>query len=185
MKGVIFTEFLEMVEGEFGFEIADKIVQEAELASGGVYTALGTYDHQEMVSMVVNLSQATEISVPKLLHAFGEHAFGQFSKSYGVFFEKATGTIDFLSRLENYIHVEVLKLYPDAELPRFEIHQPNPGILQMIYHSDRGLADFAEGLIAGCIKHFKEDVQLTREDLHENKTHTRFTLRLNPETASV
>jgi len=58
MKGMVFTEFLEMVEDQFGFTMADKIISEAELASGGVYTSVGTYHHQEMVALVVNLSKA-------------------------------------------------------------------------------------------------------------------------------
>ena len=38
MKGVVFTEFLEMVEDIFSPDIADQIVEEADLPSGGVYT---------------------------------------------------------------------------------------------------------------------------------------------------
>ena len=45
MKGVIFTEFLEMVESHFSPEMADRIITAARLPSGGAYTAVGTYDH--------------------------------------------------------------------------------------------------------------------------------------------
>ncbi|MEL7340130.1 MAG: heme NO-binding domain-containing protein, partial [Bacteroidota bacterium] len=55
MKGIVFTEFLEMVEDTFGFETADNIVSQAELPSGGVYTAVGTYPALEMVSLVGKL----------------------------------------------------------------------------------------------------------------------------------
>jgi len=44
MKGIIFTEFLEMVEDRFSPEIADRIIEAADLPSGGAYTAIGTYD---------------------------------------------------------------------------------------------------------------------------------------------
>ena len=52
MKGVVFTEFLEMVEDRFSPEMADRIIEGAELASGGVYTTVGTYDHGEMIQLV-------------------------------------------------------------------------------------------------------------------------------------
>ena len=47
MKGVVFTEFIEMVEDKFSADIADQIIEEADLPSGGVYTSVGTYDHAE------------------------------------------------------------------------------------------------------------------------------------------
>jgi Haem-NO-binding len=56
MKGVVFTEFLEMVEDRFSPEMADRIIEGAELASGGVYTTVGTYDHGEMIQLGVAVS---------------------------------------------------------------------------------------------------------------------------------
>jgi len=41
MKGIVFTEFLEMVENKFSPELADRIIEGAEVPSGGVYTAVG------------------------------------------------------------------------------------------------------------------------------------------------
>ncbi|MBT6440017.1 MAG: hypothetical protein HOK72_09965, partial [Flavobacteriales bacterium] len=52
MKGVVFTEFLELVEKEFGLEIVQRIIDECDLATGGVYTSVGTYSHKEMFKMV-------------------------------------------------------------------------------------------------------------------------------------
>ncbi len=57
MKGIVFTEFLEMVEAEFGLETADKIIMDSKLASNGAYTVVGTYDPSEMGQLVTNLSK--------------------------------------------------------------------------------------------------------------------------------
>lgn len=38
MKGIIFTEFLDMVEERFSIETAEEILEAANLASGGSYT---------------------------------------------------------------------------------------------------------------------------------------------------
>ena len=35
MKGVVFTEFLELVESEFGLEIADEMLEALESETGG------------------------------------------------------------------------------------------------------------------------------------------------------
>ncbi|MGH8473226.1 MAG: heme NO-binding domain-containing protein, partial [Gammaproteobacteria bacterium] len=56
-------------------------------------------------------------------------------------------------------------LYPDAELPGFECDASKPGRLILIYRSTRRLADLAEGLIQGCIEHFRETIHIQREDL--------------------
>ncbi len=52
MKGMVFTEFLEMVEDRFSPEIADRIITASDLRSGGAYTAVGTYEHSEMIQLV-------------------------------------------------------------------------------------------------------------------------------------
>ncbi len=176
MKGIVFTEFLEMVEDTFGFVAATAIVEQAKVPSGGAYTAVGTYPHSEMVSLLVALSSQTNIPIPELLHAFGRHLFPRFAAGYGAFFQNVTDSFAFLGSLENYIHVEVRKLYPDAELPRFESHRPTPDSLVMEYRSERGLADFAHGLIEGCLAHFGDDATVTREDLSAGGSHTRFVL---------
>ncbi len=56
MKGIVFTEFIEMVESKFGFDMMDDIIESANLPSGGIYTAVGTYDHTEMVQLVIEIS---------------------------------------------------------------------------------------------------------------------------------
>ena len=65
MKGMIFCEFLEMVEGSFGLAVMDEMVESSELPSGGIYTAVGTYDHQELITMVIRLSQITETPIAR------------------------------------------------------------------------------------------------------------------------
>ena len=87
MKGVVFTELLELVEEKFGDEIADQIIEESDLPSGGAYTAVGTYDHQEIFQLVTQLSAKTNAPVPTLVKAFGQHLFGRFYAGYPQFFE--------------------------------------------------------------------------------------------------
>lgn len=165
MKGMIFTEFIEMVEESFSLGMIDKIIEDAELPSGGAYTAVGTYHHSEMVQLVVNLSAETGIAIPTLLQLFGERLFQSFSVRYAHFLEHAPSAFDFLERLESYVHAEVQKLYPEAELPHFECIRPSANEMTMIYRSHRSFGDVAHGLIIGCFRYFEEEVQIQREDL--------------------
>lgn len=165
MKGMIFTEFLEMVETRFGPAMADRIIQAAQLPSGGAYTAVGTYDHGEIWRLAAELSKATELSIPDLLREFGEHLFGRLAIGFPRFFQGVSCAFDFLENLNGMIHVEVRKLYADAELPRFEVSERNGARMVMLYRSRRHFADLAEGLFRGCGRHFGEQIQIEREDL--------------------
>lgn len=66
MKGIVFTEFIEMVENRFSADMMDDILDAANTASGGAYTAVGTYDHGEMVALVSALSAHTGLSLKHL-----------------------------------------------------------------------------------------------------------------------
>jgi hypothetical protein len=165
MKGVVFTEFMELVEARMGLDMLDRIITEAQLPNDGAYTAVGTYDHAELVRLVQALSSASGMSVPQLIHLFGEHLFQRFSVQYKALFVDSRSAFDFLARIDDVIHVEVRKLYPDAELPAVPCERPSAEVLVMHYSSPRGFGDLAAGLIAGCIKHFGEDIRVTRTNL--------------------
>ena len=165
MKGLIFTEFLEMVESRHGLEMVDRLIQRSDLPSGGAYTSVGTYDHAELVRMIVELSAATSLPVKSLIRGFGIYLFMRLAAGYPAFFRGVDSTQEFLAHVEDHIHVEVLKLYPDAELPRVIYRRLDSGQCEVRYSSTRPFGDLAEGLILGCIEYFKQPLTLTREDL--------------------
>jgi hypothetical protein len=164
LKGIVFTEFLEMVENTVSEEVADRLLDECELESGGVYTSLGTYDHREMLTLVTHLSEISGTPVPDLVKVFGEYLLGRFVVQYPGFFQESHDSFDLLSKIENHIHVEVKKLYPQAELPTFDC-QSEGSTMILTYTSKRPFADLADGLIRGCCAHYGEAMQIDREDL--------------------
>ena len=176
MKGIVFTEFLEMVESKFGEEETDKIIEKANLESGGAYTAVGTYPASEMFNLVHELSLSKNIPIPDLLKAFGEYLFTVFGKKYAHMIEGSSNAFDFLETVENHIHVEVKKLYPDAELPSLDVKRENDNTMKMTYQSKRRLADLAEGLITGCLTHFQESASIDVENLTEDRQKVLFTI---------
>jgi len=178
LKGIVFREFIDMVESQFSVETADAIIEASELSTAGAYTSVGTYPHQEMVDLVSNLSNQTGMSVPDLLRHFGRHLFGRFVEIHPGMTSSYSDVFALLSALENTIHVDVNKLYRDAELPSFSYEQDNQQHMVFIYRSRRRMADFAHGLIEGCIAHFKEDVSIERVELapQGDEAQTRFTL---------
>ena len=175
MKGIVFTEFMEMVEASFSADMVDDIIDDAQIPSGGVFTAVGTYDHAELVALVVALSKRTSTPVPTLVKAFGTYLFGRFRAGYPSFFTNVTGVLPFLAGIEDVIHAEVLKLYPDAQLPRFECTLLPDG-LEMVYFSPRHFDDLAEGLIEGAVAHWGGEYAVSRQVL-PGDAGTRFMLQ--------
>jgi hypothetical protein len=176
MKGIVFVEFLDMVETSFSIATTEKLLAMSALDSQGIYTSVGTYSPKEMTTLVENLSQMTKIPVPVLLKEFGKHLFLVFAQKFPQFFKNINSTFEFLPRVHTFVHLEVKKLYDEAELPVFNCFFPDPDVLVMQYRSGRNLADMAEGLILGCAEYFKEDFDLMRETTDEDPPSTVFKL---------
>jgi hypothetical protein len=164
MKGIVFTEFFSLVEKEWSADMVEDLIDDTNPASGGAYTAVGTYDHGELVAMVMALSKRVDIPPQTLIRVFGKHLFDVFVTNYGHFFSSVTDPFDFLESVESYIHVEVRKLYPDAELPSFESERPDATSLKLTYRSGRHFADLAYGLIDACCAHWKVPVRIDMAD---------------------
>jgi hypothetical protein len=176
VKGIVFTEFLEMVEQRYSPDLVDDIIEDSDLSSDGVFTSVGTYPSADMTALVNALSERASTPVPDLLRAYGEHLFGRFHALYPDFVDGQDDALSFLATIEQVIHAEVRKLYPDAELPRFGVVWTDPDEVVMEYQSPRCLADLAEGLIVGSIQHFGETATCRREDLAADKSAVRFTV---------
>ncbi len=179
MKGIVFTEFLDLVEEKFGLAMVDTIINESELPSNGVYTAVGTYSFAEMVALLTNLSAKTGIAINDLLLAYGEHFFSVIQKSYPEFLRQYTDPIEMLSSIENHIHVEVRKIYPDAELPTFTVLEKTDSKLVMIYKSSRAMHAFGRGLMNKTFDHFNTEATILVEKLKENGTEVKFSISTN------
>jgi len=180
MKGIVFTTFLELVEEKWGLDMVDDIIDDSDLESGGAYTAVGTYDHVEAVKLVSSLSEKTGVEVAGLLAAFGEYLFGVLIGAHPEFAVGVEHPLDFLEGVERYIHVEVRKLYPDAELPTFQCERKNDDHLIMVYSSGRHFEDLCEGLIKGCVSHFQREASIEREALDDGRE--RFSIKLQSQS---
>jgi len=179
MKGVVFTEFVEMVEKKFGHDVADKLLSIPDLESNGVFTAIGTYSHHDMFKLVAGLSELTKISVQDLFRAYGKTIFLTFTRMFPVFFKEVDDSLVFLEALENRIHAEVKKLNPDAELPTFKTTRLSDNKLQMIYISERRMSDFALGLMEGCSDYFNQNLEIQRHNLKSDGSEVKFEITRN------
>lgn len=174
MKGIIFTEFLELVEEKFGLAMVDKIINQSNLESNGVYTAVGTYEFSEMLQLISHLSQNTDISVDDLLMVYSEHLFKALIKAHPDLVQHYKDPMNLLASIENHIHVEVQKIYPEAQLPTFDLEERTDTKMVMVYKSDKALYMLGKGLMLETFKLFKVPVDIELEKLNEAGTEVRF-----------
>lgn len=177
MKGMMFTEFLDMVEARHGLAVKDQVIRSAALPNDGAYTSIGSYDHHELLRLAGATAEATGTPMPALMGEFADTVFALFLRRYRPMIDAAPNCFAFLEGIEAHIHVEVRKLYPDAELPAFDYPQREARQLVLDYRSPRPMAAFAEGLIRAAIRHYGEPIRLAVEDRADGAgTAARFTL---------
>jgi hypothetical protein len=169
MRGLIFTEFIQLVEEKFGVVMADEVLSTPGLTDGGAYTSVGQYPHAEMLAMVGALSERSGIPASDLCKVFGEWVFPRLVRAFDFSVRSHSDAFAFLSALDGLIHVEVQKLYPEAELPSVPVVRMDDRELVMEYRSKRPLADVAEGLLRGTLAWFGERAELRRETLEADE----------------
>ena len=174
MKGIVFTEFLDLVEDKFGLEMVDKIINASELKSEGIYTSIGTYEFSEMLQLLQNLNKNTGIEIDDLLLTYGEHFFSALKSNYGDLINRYDDPIQMLASVENHIHVEVKKIYPEAELPTFQILERTDSSLIMIYKSSRAMHHFGLGLMNKTFEHFNASATIQLEKIEKDGTEVKF-----------
>lgn len=179
MKGIVFTEFLDLVEDKFGLEMVDTIIQKSDLESGGVYTSIGTYKFSEMLQLLQHLSADTGISIDDLLLVYAEHFFSVLEESYPGLLATYSDPIEMLASIEDHIHVEVRKIYPDAELPTFDVLEKTDNSIVMIYKSSRAMHHFGLGLMNKTFEHFNSTATIELEKIKDDGTEVKFIVNKN------
>ncbi len=159
MKGVIFNAVEEAVINLYSEDVWDDLIDAAGVS--GQYTSLGHYDDSELIALVVAAVEMTGIDANELIKVLGRHSFPHLADRYPELVDDADGTLDFLRKVNEIIHPEVLKLHPDATPPAFDFEDLPGGGFRMTYTSERKLGILAQGLIYGTADRFNEEVDIT------------------------
>ena len=178
MKGIIFTEFLELVEDKFGLELLDEVLEMSD--DEGVYTSVGSYDHHDLVKLIINLSKKTKVDPEALQRVFGQSVFKNLLASVPnkASLNHSYNTFQFIQHVERYIHVEVKKLYPDAQPPEFDFITQNEANLVFDYKSARCMSHVCLGLIEGCAEYHNETISVEMAPQTADGSVVRFNLKI-------
>ena len=154
MKGVVFVELIEMAESLLGEAAMDEVLDGCPFSNGGAFTRVGTYPCSDLIALVEAIGARTATPPEALQRRYGHWLMAYFARTYPALMAGHADALSLLEAIEGEVHVEVRKLYPDAELPGFDCDRLGPRHLRMTYRSPRPLAPFCHGLIEACLAHF-------------------------------
>lgn len=160
MKGVIFNLLESFVVENFGEEKYEDILFETKLLTQEPFVDAGIYPDEDFLAIVGKTCDKLGITVDEACHAFGKYCFKELVGLYPVFLKGISDAKSFIEVVDGVIHVEVLKLYPDAELPKFDYKSDSEKTLNIKYTSPKKLCQFMEGIIHGCAEYFNEEVKI-------------------------
>ncbi len=163
MKGIVFTELVEFVEDQFGYEIADEMLEASMLQHKGAYTQGGNYPYEELVSITTRLSELVDLSVETLIEGYARQLFSRIVMLYPKITDGFRSVLEFISVVDTFIHPEVKKLYPEAELPTFHLVSLEKNRLVIDYYSTKPLYPMAVGLMLGASDYFKQTIEVDYE----------------------
>jgi hypothetical protein len=160
VKGIVFNIVEDVVDETLPDQSWDDAVEAAGVR--GAYTSLGSYPDQDLVAIVGALSESTGLDVADVLRHAGRHGFAQLAMRHPDLLDGVGSLTELLEHLDDVIHPEVHKLYPDAQTPRFRVDADSGDGLLLHYESSRQLCMLAEGLVAGAADHFGVSVDITQ-----------------------
>lgn len=160
MKGIILNLVEDVVRREHGDDYWDDVVDASGLAAS--YTSLGTYPDQEVETLARVVAEREGSTSPEVIRHVGHEGMAMLAARYPGFFEPHDGLRSFLLSLNTVVHPEVRRLYPGAVIPDFEHVFPSPDVIELVYRSERGRCDLAEGLVLGAADHYGEHVAVSQ-----------------------
>ncbi|OGQ99716.1 MAG: hypothetical protein A2505_03775 [Deltaproteobacteria bacterium RIFOXYD12_FULL_55_16] len=157
MKGLIFNLLEEFLTARCGEKEYELILADCQLitAEPSLMVGPGSYPDQDFTAIVASAANRLSLSPGELLREVGRALIPLLASRYPQFFSPSKHPREFFSTLNFIHHLEVKKLYKDAELPRFHCENKTDGSLLVSYLSSRGLCHLFSGLIDGVADHYQ------------------------------
>lgn len=178
MKGIIFNLLEEFITENLGESAYEKILEQCQLTTQEPFVGPGSYPDEDLMAIAGKTIETMGVTADEALRAFGRFCFPRMVGKYPEFVNPFNHPKPFLKSIDSVVHVEVKKLYKDAEPPCFVYEDPADDTLVIKYSSKRKLCKFMEGLIDGVADHFKSPIQYEQSSCkHDGAENCHFELK--------
>jgi len=162
VKGIILNLVEEAIVADHGEVTWEALLESAQV--DGVYTSLGNYADDDLARLLAGGAETLGVDIGDLSRELGRRALAGLAARYPHYLERHASTRSLLLTLDDVIHAEVRKLYPDSSPPDFWCeNRDHPTTLVVHYRSQRRLCALAEGMIHGAAAHYGEQVTITHD----------------------
>lgn len=175
MQGVIFQQLQQFVTKNYGPQQWYQLLESSDL-KGKMYLPTQVYPDSEVVTLVTNASQATNMPVAAILESFGEFIAPSLLKIYSASIQANWNTIDLLEHVENTIHKAVRFADKAATPPQLLCERKSANRISIDYSSKRNMADLGIGIIKAIAKIKNESISISKL---ENGGTTKIIVSLN------
>lgn len=128
-----------------------------------VYVQDEAYADDEFDAVVQRIADRTGRRRDELLREFGRFTgFWTFRALRRDYYERTTGTREFLLGVESRIHEEIRATADGAAPPRLRVTPLGADGVTIAYTSARGLCQMLEGLVAGVADYYGERFEITQ-----------------------
>lgn len=162
MKGIIFNMLEQFIIETTDIDTYEEILDECQFSTAEPFIGPGTYPDADLMQIVGKTVEKLQIPLPDVLHAFGKWGFAKLAVKVPEWLTQFDHPKPFLMTVENIVHLEVRKLYQDAQPPHFTFEDPAPDQLIIHYVSGRHLYDLMDGLIDGVGEYFSVPIRFER-----------------------
>ena len=151
MHGLILAGLRAYGSQRLGEEAAER------LWAGHDYDPTEAYDDEEFRARMTDLERATGDGADVLEQSFGFYTgLTTFAALYPDYYRENTGTLPFLSGIEERIHEVVRATIQGARPPKLQVRELGSEGILISYTSERGLCRLLEGLVHGVARHYGE-----------------------------
>lgn len=159
MRGIILCQLQELVLEKHGIALWESALEETGL--DGIYTSGMHYGDSEADILVGAISSQLGVCPHQLLQTFGDYLGNSFRDTYQHYYQRCENLFNFLESVDSVIHVEVRKLHPDAQPPRFVCSRASASELVIYYHSHRKMCALAVGMVDDAAAYYGQKCQVS------------------------
>jgi hypothetical protein len=177
MKGIVFCAFVSFAETRWSEELADQMLTQSDLETGGAYTSVGQYSHDELTQLSKYLAKYTSSTPDQVMNEFGQFLFPLLAEQADAVMKTYTSCFDFLCEIETVIHRDVRRLDTTAQVPMITaLSREGDSRIVLEYRSARPFAMMAQGLFLGALSYFRMDrvANLKALEVSSDNTHAIF-----------
>ncbi len=168
MKGIVFNIFQKFVEENIGEEEWEDVLEETGF-DDDVFVAPKTYKDEDFLSIVTKTIEKFKLVPEQAIHSFGKFSFPILISKIPDLVKQFEDSKSFLKGLDSIIHIEVKKLLPGAETPRFFYKEIEANKIRLEYVSKRNLPSFVTGLLEGLGEYYNEKINVSLLESKEGR----------------